>query len=69
MLDIAHNHGQQVIKIMSDATGQLSDRLHFLRLTQCFFSPLSALDFVGHAFFKALVHLLELQLGLTTRLV
>ena len=33
-LGVAFHHHQQVVEIVGDATGELSDCLHFLRLTQ-----------------------------------
>ena len=37
MLQIAHDDGQQIIEIVSNPAGQLSNRLHFLGLTKLFF--------------------------------
>ena len=38
MFQIAHYYGQEIVEIMSDTAGQLSDCLHLLRLTKLVFS-------------------------------
>ena len=40
-LAVTRNHRQQVVEVVSDATGQATDGLHFLHLPELFFQPLA----------------------------
>src|SRR5689334_19407810 len=44
MVQIAHYYSQQTVEVVRDATGELSDRLHFLGLTKLFFGRLFLRD-------------------------
>ncbi len=45
-VEIADDGGQQVVEVVRDTAGEAADRLHLLRLTQCFLGLLAARDFV-----------------------
>jgi hypothetical protein len=44
-LQIAEDDGQEIVEIVRDAAGQLSERFHFLRLTQACFGRLPPFAF------------------------
>ena len=43
-VEAAEHEGQQIVEVVGDAAGELADRLHLLRLTQCCLEPSS----LGH---------------------
>jgi hypothetical protein len=49
-LQVAEDDGQEIVEIVGDAPGKLTDTFHFLRLAQGFFGlpPLGDLDCFGH---------------------
>ena len=46
---------RKIVHVVSDAAGELADRLHFLRLPQCGLGLVAALDLGGDAFLEDIV--------------
>ncbi|MBA7484171.1 hypothetical protein ES707_19695 [subsurface metagenome] len=62
-LQRAHDAREQIVEIVCDAAGELSDRFHFLRLAQRILGVLALGDSFRDACFQRLVEMLELFLG------
>lgn len=58
-IDISRHDGQQIVEVVSDASGQLTDRFHLLRLSQSFFGLRAFFHFFGHPALELVVELLE----------
>jgi hypothetical protein len=59
-LQVPRYNLQKVVKVVRDATGKLTDRLHFLGLMQRRLRLVSIRDFDSYPFFECLVQLLEI---------
>jgi len=49
-LRVAADHGEQIIEIVSDSSGETADRFHFLRLTKLVFENAAFCDVFGDGF-------------------
>ena len=67
MLDIAADHGQEIVEVVRYAAGQLPDRFHLLRLTKRVLGALPLPGLLGDPLLQGLVHMLEVLLRLAAR--
>ncbi len=66
-LEIALDDGQEIVEIVSDAAGQLTDRLHLLGLAQRFLDLHPGDDFRADALLQRLVEMMEILLDALAR--
>ena len=52
-IEIADDRGEQIVEVVRDAAGEAADRLHLLRLPQCFLGRLAARDLLAQHSFAA----------------
>src|SRR3712207_2296859 len=62
--NVAHDDGEQVVEVVSDAAGELTDGLHLLGLPESLLGLQALGNFLGNAVLEGRVQALELLGGL-----